>query len=104
MDTLIKDIFENLLLIVTVLVATGASYIIKRNIDLSKFRDKKELVEIGVRFVEQAFKDYGGEQKYEEAIKWITTELNKKGLKYTDVELKGLIEKSVLEFKNALSK
>lgn len=98
------NIFENLLELLSILVASGLLYIIKKYAGKFNFDNKRELVDIGVRFVESVFKNYGGEKKYEEAVKWITAELNKKGLKYTEDELKALIESSVTTMNNEIKK
>lgn len=95
MEELLKNILENILLSIGILVGTWVSYYIKRYIDKSKFEQKKELVAIAVRFVEQAYKDYHGEEKYNKAVHWVKLELDKFGIKYTEEELKGLIESTL---------
>lgn len=104
MEVFLKSILENVLLLIAVLAASGVAYFIKQNIDKEIVEKKKDLVAIAVNFAEQAYKGYDGERKYIEAVTWLKNELNKKGLTYTDNELKGLIESTLLSFKNELMK
>lgn len=104
MEQIMMNIFENLLEALMILVASGVLYVIKKYLGKFNFDEKKELVDIGVRFVEQFYKDFGGAQKYSEAVTWITDELNKRGLKYTDDELKALIESRLISMKNEIKK
>ncbi len=104
MELLLKDILENLLLSLMILIASGLSYVIKQYIDKSKLEQKKELVAIAIRFVEQVYKSYNGEQKYNEAVKWLTVQFEKAGLKYTDEEMKALVESTLKQFKEEFAK
>lgn len=61
---------------------------------------KKCLAYEAVKFVEQVYKDLHGQEKYDKAVEWLTDQLNRIGLPYTEEELKGLIEASLREIKD----
>ncbi|GED72727.1 hypothetical protein BRE01_64290 [Brevibacillus reuszeri] len=111
MELILKDILENLLLSISILLASGVSYWIKQKVGKSKIDkfmatldQKKELVSIAIKFVEVAYKDLDGEVKYSKAVEWVKMELDKLGLKYTNDELKALIESTLKSFKDEASK
>lgn len=104
MELLVKEIFEYLFYAFLSLLTLGGLYVIKRYDIMSKLNEKMAIVEIGVRFIEQAFSHLGGHEKYQEALKWITAELGKRGIKYTEEELKGFIESSLIKMKNEFKK
>ena len=62
-------------------------------------KTKKDIVRTCVRAVEQLYRDIHGEDKYNEAARAAAEWLNQKGIMFTDLELKMLIEAAVLEFK-----
>lgn len=99
MDILMQFL-EPIVLAIAGLAGTCVAYWIKQHIDLNKLNEKKELVEVGVTMIQQICKELDGDQKYEKAVEWITQQANAKGLKISEDELKGLIESSVLKFKN----
>ena len=61
-------------------------------------KTKKDIVKTCVRAVEQLYKDVHGQEKYDEAARAAAEWLNQKGILFTDLELKMLIEAAVLEF------
>lgn len=63
---------------------------------------KRDLVGLGIAFVEQAYKDLDGAEKFEKALDWIESQAAKINLTFTDDELKGLIEAAVNAAKAAL--
>lgn len=56
-----------------------------------------------VQFVEQVYKDVGGEEKLKKAISETTTILNSKGIKITETEIKMLIESAVYGLKEGFN-
>jgi len=72
--------------------------ILKRNGALAVLQEKEAIVQKGVEFVEQVYTDLEGEEKYNKALEWISTQLSAKGIKFTVDELKGLIEATVYQF------
>ena len=68
MEWIIKEILENVLLLIIVLIASGVAYFIKQLIDRGALEKKEHLVAIAIKFAEQVYKDYDGERKYNEAV------------------------------------
>jgi LL-H family phage holin len=62
---------------------------------------KEELAMIAVQFVEQAYKDFDGEEKFGAAMEYLSYSLGKYGLKISAAEMESLIESAVYEMKQA---
>lgn len=62
---------------------------------------KRDLVGLGIAFVEQAYKDLHGQDKYNAAVGWIQGRASKIGLSFSDDEIKGLIESALAEANRA---
>lgn len=99
----------NLLMVAIItLVTSMVGWIVKKigtaNLDKVKstLEAKSALVEKGVAFAEQAYKDLEGAEKFEKALDWIEAQAAKINLTFTDDELKGLIEAAVNAAKTAL--
>jgi len=60
---------------------------------------KQELARIAVQFVQQAYKDLGGPEKYDKAADWLSDMAARIGLIITEDEMKGLIEAALKELK-----
>jgi LL-H family phage holin len=107
MDELIMVVVEKLLIIlVTIAAGYTVAYLRKRlgvegmqRIEL-ELALKQELAVIAVRFVEQAFRDFKGDEKYNLAADWIADRATEKGIKVTADEIKGLIEAALRAFKD----
>ena len=56
---------------------------------------KQELASLAIKFVEQAYKDLHGADKYNQAASWLAARAGEKGIKVTSDEIKGLIEAAV---------
>lgn len=65
-----------------------------------ELKAKEELAKIAVKFVEQAYKELKGEQKYIKASEWLSTESSRVGLKLTPEQVRGLIESAVKTMKD----
>jgi len=63
---------------------------------------KKELARIAVMFVQQAYKDLGGAEKYDKAAEWLSDAADKIGIQLSEEEIKGLIEAALKELKTEL--
>lgn len=106
MNTFMENLVnEYLLKIVGTLLMMLFSYIgticgkaFKKYIDT---KTKKDIVKIVVQSVEQAYKTLHGEDKFNEALKSASALMTEKGLKFTDTELRTLIEGAVGEFNKA---
>jgi len=66
----------------------------------SELETKRELALIAVQFVEQAFKDLKGQEKFNKAAEWLAEQLTKQGLKIDEKEIKALIEAAVRQMKD----
>jgi len=65
---------------------------------------KKELARIAVQFVQQAYKDLGGAEKYDKAAEWLAETTERIGLHLTPDEVKVLIEAALKELKAEFGK
>jgi hypothetical protein len=61
---------------------------------------KKELAALAVKFVEQAYVDYDGEDKYLNAMKWLNQRAYELGINISIEEAQGLIEATLRAFKD----
>lgn len=66
-------------------------------------KEKKEVAELCVKFVEQVYKELHGEEKFEKAVNSASSMLQEKGIKCCDEELKILIEAAVNSFNKQLT-
>lgn len=107
-DTLSKAATDALLVLIPILVAMVAEYV-RRRLGTERLQRIKEelatkqvLALAAVRFVEQVYKDLHGEEKYQKALEWLSTQLAQYGLKATPDELRGLIEAVLRALKDEL--
>lgn len=103
-------LYELLSLLVTLAMA-GVVELLRRKIGAERLNkiaweleQKKELARLAVLFVEQAYKDLHGEEKYGQSAKWLSERAGEIGIKITPDEVKGLIESAVKQFKEEWSK
>lgn len=64
--------------------------------------EKKKVVETTVKYVKQIYNDLDGNAKLEKAQAAILEQLNEKGIKITDLELRVMIEAAVNSFKDTV--
>lgn len=109
MDTVLIDLAYNFLALVIPVIAVMAVEVIRRYLGLQKMEQidraissKKELALIAVRFVEQAYKDLHGEDKYKQAATWLTEQINRYGFTISEAEIRGLIEAALRQLKDEL--
>nr|WP_313505713.1 phage holin, LLH family [Brevibacillus laterosporus] len=69
-----------------------------------KGKIKKEHALRAVQYAEQAFVHLKGSEKYNEAVKYFVASMDRKKIKVTDEEVKGLIESTLHEWKDELNK
>ncbi len=107
MESLVMAIVHNLLIIIVTL-ATGfvVAYLRKRlgvewmqkiELELSL---KQELAELAIKFVEQVYRDFDGDEKYTVAAIWLVDRVSELGLKTNESEVKGLIESALRTLKD----
>lgn len=65
----------------------------------AEIETKKELAETAVLFVQQVYKHYDGQEKYNEASIWLSAQLAEKGFKISDSEIRALIESALKQCK-----
>ena len=65
-------------------------------------KEKRDVAETVVKFVEQVYKDLHGEEKLNKALSSASTMLAERGITYSETEMRMLIEASVAEFNKAL--
>jgi hypothetical protein len=61
-------------------------------------KEKKDVAKSCVKFVEQVYKDLHGEEKLNKALEVASEMLAQKGISFTELELRVLIEAAVLSF------
>ena len=100
-------IVENILIILVTLAAGFIVAYIRKRIGIEGLQKieaelalKQELAALAVRFVEQAFRDLKGEEKYNRAAEWLAERAGEIGMTITAVEIKGLIEAALRAFKD----
>lgn len=88
-------------LILTVAIGFVINYI-KKKIDIDtlhhiqkEFETKQILATMAVRFVEQAYTDFRGDEKLNKASDWLAEKLNSLGIKSNSSEIRVLIESSL---------
>ena len=67
-------------------------------------KTKQVVAKTAVQFVEQVYKDLHGDEKLGQALTAASEMLYEKGIAFTELEMRVLIEAAVGEFNNAFSK
>lgn len=67
-------------------------------------KEKKELAQDIVTFVEQKYHDLHGEEKFKKAVDAFTAILTERGIKTSTTEIEALIESAVGAFNDAFNK
>lgn len=108
MDDKIVSLAYDMLAIILPVLAFALAELLRRKLGIEKLEriqkeleTKQELAFIAVRFVEQAFIDLEGYEKYLEASFWLEEMLLARGIKISDEEIRGLIESSLRAFKDS---
>jgi len=107
MESLVMAIIENLLIIIVTLVAGFVVAYLRKRLGVEGMHKialelslKQELAELAVKFVEQIYRDFDGEEKYTMAAIWLADRISELGLKITESEVKGLIESALRTLKD----
>ena len=107
MESLIMAIIENILIIIVTLVAGFIIAYLRKKIGVDGMQKiglelalKQDLAELAVKFVEQVYKDFKGEEKYTMAALWLADRIGELGLKINESEVKGLIEAALRTIKD----
>lgn len=109
MENSVMQLTGNLLaVLIPVLVGMGIEYL-RRSLGSEKLSKLKEELEtkqllamLAVKFVQQAYQDLAGPEKYNKAAEWLAARATEYGLKLTTEEIKGLIEAALRTLKDQL--
>jgi len=107
-DAVLRLLYDIIAVLVPILMAYLVAWIQKRlgsekvQKIICELETKKELARIAVMFVQQAYKDLGGPEKYEKAAEWLSDAAQKMGIQLSEDEIKGLIEAALKELKAEL--
>ncbi|ATF13716.1 phage holin [Brevibacillus brevis X23] len=101
MDTILGQFTLEAILSILTLVGIWA---VITFVPLIKNKIKRESADRAVRFVEDAFADIKGSEKYNQAAKWFVDRLAKWHIKVTEDEVKGLIESALVRMKKEYEK
>ena len=99
----LQPLIVNTAVVIITTVATAAgtwvhSWIKKK----ADTEEKKKVVETTVKYVNQVYKDLNGDEKLQKAQEAIVEQLNEKGVKITELELRVMVEAAVNTFKDAV--
>ena len=105
-DKILQLAMDAIAILVPALLAIGLE-LLRRKLGVETLRKvqkeletKQDLAFIAVKFVEQAYQDYGGLEKFDVAEQWLVARLKERGLKTTDSEITGLIEYALRTLKD----
>lgn len=105
-ELLTQVLYDALVLLATVAAGFAVAWLRKRlgvegmrKIE-TELATKQELAALAVRFVEQAYKNLDGADKYDMAARWLSDQAKGFGLKVSSDEVKGLIEAALRAFKD----
>lgn len=107
-DVLLQLLYDLLALLIPILVGYTIAWLQKRlgteklEAVVKELASKRELARVAVLFVQQAYKDLGGPEKYEKAAEWLSDAAGKIGIQLSEEEIKGLIEAALKELKSEL--
>lgn len=100
------DILANLLIILLCAALTVAVEYLRQRVMNAKVErvkqavaTKRQLAELAVLFVQQAYKDLDGPKKYLKAVEWLAGRLIEHGIRTSPGEVKGLVEAVLKEVK-----
>ena len=110
MDTTLINLAQNFLSLVIPIIAVMMIELIRRYLGLQKMAQinqaivsKQTLALIAVRFVEQAYQDLHGPDKFNKAAEWLAEQVNQYGFSISETEIKGLIEAALRQMKDELA-
>lgn len=100
MNDMVMDILKWVIALLAMIVVRYFVPFIKAQIEASEYKWLTDLIDGAVKYAEQTIKGSGqGEAKYEEARKYIITQVNARGIDITEDQLKALIEAAVFGMK-----
>lgn len=72
--------------------------------DKVKEETKKDVASLVVKYVEQVYKDFHGEEKLDKALEAFSDMLSAKGITISDLEMRVYLEAALAEFNKAFNK
>ena len=72
--------------------------------DKVKEETKKDVASLVVKYVEQVYKDFHGEEKLDKALEAFSDMLSAKGITISDLEMRVYLEAALAEFNEAFNK
>jgi len=107
-DLLLQLLYDIIAILVPILVGYAIAWLQKRigtgkmEVLVRELATKRELARVAVLFVQQAYKDFGGAEKYDKAAERLSDAADKIGIQLSEEEIKGLIEAALKELKTEL--
>lgn len=101
LNTFGNDAIKLIVWVIFAILGWGLKKIVTRILNT---KEKRELAFDVVTFVEQKYKDFHGEQKFNEAVKAFTEILAERGIKTSTTEIMTLIESAVGAFNDTFNK
>jgi LL-H family phage holin len=102
----VKIAMDVLAVLIPALVALFMEYL-RRQLGTEKLKQiqnelvlKQDLAILAVKFIEEAFKQLKGEEKYEQAAIWLSAQLKQYNIVVAPEELRGLIESALRSLKD----
>ncbi|UMZ74083.1 phage holin, LLH family [Natranaerofaba carboxydovora] len=108
MEEILFDILKNVLLVLSSALAAYLASWVKNKIGKDmvekserELQMKKDLARITVGFIEQSYNYLNGQDKLSAGSRWLESRFKDLGLKYSNDEIRGLIEAALREFKSS---
>jgi len=107
-DLFLQLLYDIIDILVPILVGYAIAWLQKRigteklEAVMRELATKRELARVAVLFVQPAYKDLGGAEKYDKAAEWLTEAADKIGIQLSEEGVKGLIEADLKELKTEL--
>lgn len=99
-NEILMDVLKAIVSLAALLIVRYLIPWIKAQIENSNYKWIADLVADAVKYAEQIIKESGkGEEKKEIVVKYITDQINLRGIKITDEQMEALIESAVYQLK-----
>ena len=97
-DIIVQAVSLVLLTLASLLTRGALKWLHSRGV-VEQIMAKEELAQIAVGFAEQAYRNMGGTEKYDAAVRWMGHRLRESGLTAGPDEVTALIEEAVLRMR-----
>lgn len=106
-NEMVQKLLVEIILLIVAIGGTFAVKLIKEQIGVKGMEkieqelvNKQEIAAIAVKFIEQAYTEYDGEEKFNKAFEYIADRCEELGIKVEPEEIEALIESAVRTFKD----